>query len=179
MTEDVKALADDLRAAMRASPIDEDDTMLLVEPELLEAAADAIEALSVRERALVEALTRLNDAIGAERAGIAVESDIPLEGLMDAFDATDAARENAAAALTQSPSTGEGGVSKIEPRPNFAEFADALLIAAGLYTDVELAFWLNAPQPMLEMWTPVQLLARGDAARLLQVLRMLEDGVYD
>lgn len=66
----------------------------------------------------------------------------------------------------------------IEPRPNFKEFADAVLIAAGMYTDVELAFWLNAPQPLLDMWTPVQLLAKGDAISLLTVMRQLEDGVY-
>lgn len=85
------------------------------------------------------------------------------------------------------PVTDVGGVespglgvapSDAEARPNFAEFSDALLIAAGLYTDVELAFWLNAPQPLLDMWTPVQLLARGEGSKLLHVLRMLEDGVY-
>ena len=68
--------------------------------------------------------------------------------------------------------------SEVEPRPNYKEFADALLIAAGMYSDVELAFWLNAPQPMIEMWTPVQLLARGESARLLGVLRQIEEGVY-
>lgn len=96
MSDDVKALADDLRAAMRASPIDEDDTMLLVEPELLEAAADAIEALSVRERVLVEALTFAEQML--------VEAN---EAKSD-FDVRRAAllcRE--AIALTQSPSTGE------------------------------------------------------------------------
>jgi hypothetical protein len=66
----------------------------------------------------------------------------------------------------------------VSPRPNFAEFSEALLIAAGLYSDVELAFWLTAPQPMLGMWTPVQLLARGEADRLLMVLKQLEDCVY-
>lgn len=64
------------------------------------------------------------------------------------------------------------------PRPNYAEFAEALLIAATLYDDVELAFWLTAPQPLIEMWTPVQLLARGESARLLSALRALEDGAY-
>lgn len=64
------------------------------------------------------------------------------------------------------------------PRANYAEFAEALLIAAGMYSDVELAFWLNAPQPLLEMWTPVQLLARGEADRLLAAMRRLEDGAY-
>ncbi len=66
----------------------------------------------------------------------------------------------------------------VGPTPNFAEFSEALLIAAGLYTDVELAFWLTAPQPLLGMWTPIQLLARGEGAKLLQVLQQLEDGVY-
>lgn len=66
----------------------------------------------------------------------------------------------------------------IEPRPNFAEFHEAVLIAAGLYSDVELAFWLTAPQPLLEMWTPIQLLARGESGRLLQVMRQIEEGVY-
>jgi uncharacterized protein (DUF2384 family) len=66
----------------------------------------------------------------------------------------------------------------VPPRPNFAEFSEALLIAAGFYNDVELAFWLTAPQPLLEMWTPIQLLARGDGPKLLQVMRGLEDGVY-
>lgn len=68
---------------------------------------------------------------------------------------------------------------QVEPaRPNFAEFSEALTIAAGMYADVELAFWLNAPQPMLGMWTPVQLLANGRAADLLTVLRQLEDSAY-
>lgn len=66
----------------------------------------------------------------------------------------------------------------VVPRPNFAEFSEALLIAAGLYNDVELAFWLTAPQPLLGMWTPVQLLARGEAPKLLQAMQGLEDGVY-
>lgn len=66
----------------------------------------------------------------------------------------------------------------IEPAPNYAAFSTALLIAAGMYSDVELAFWLNAPQPLLEMWTPIQLLARGEADRLLVVMQQLEDGVY-
>jgi hypothetical protein len=61
---------------------------------------------------------------------------------------------------------------------NTHDFAEAFKIAATLYSDVELAFWLNAPQPLLGMWTPVQLLARGEAAELLRVLRGLEDGVY-
>ena len=69
-------------------------------------------------------------------------------------------------------------LGEVEPRPNHKEFSEALLIAAGMYTDVELAFWLNAPQPLLEMWTPVQLLARGDAHRLLHVMNQIEDGVY-
>lgn len=64
------------------------------------------------------------------------------------------------------------------PSPNFAEFADAVLIAAGMYTDVELAFWLNAPQPLIGMWTPIQLLARGEASKLLSVMRAIEDGAY-
>lgn len=63
-------------------------------------------------------------------------------------------------------------------RPNYQEFSDALLIAAGMYTDVELAFWLNAPQPLINMWTPVQLLARGEADRLLKVMRQIKDGIY-
>lgn len=69
-------------------------------------------------------------------------------------------------------------MTDVEPRPNFKEFADAILIAAGMYTDVELAFWLTAPQPLIEMWTPVQLLARGEADRLLMVMRQIDDGVY-
>jgi hypothetical protein len=64
--------------------------------------------------------------------------------------------------------------SVVVARPNYAEFADAVLIAAGMYTDVELAFWLNAPQPLLEMWTPIQLLAKGESVRLLEVMRQLE-----
>ena len=68
---------------------------------------------------------------------------------------------------------------QVEPaRPNFAEFSEALLIAAGMYTDVELAFWLNAPQPMLGMWTPVQLLARGDGPDLLRAMQSLDAGAY-
>lgn len=67
---------------------------------------------------------------------------------------------------------------RIEARPNFSEFVTAITIAAGIYTDVELAFWLTSPQPLLEMWTPVQLLACGEAPRLLAVMRQLEDGVY-
>lgn len=65
-----------------------------------------------------------------------------------------------------------------QPRPNFKEFAEAVLIAAGMYTDVELAFWLNAPQPLAGMWTPIQLLAQGRGDRLLEIMRQLEDGVY-
>jgi hypothetical protein len=70
------------------------------------------------------------------------------------------------------------GQVELKPRPNFAEFSEALLIAAGMYSDVELAFWLTAPQPLLDMWTPVQLLARGEAPRLLQVMQQIENGVY-
>jgi len=66
----------------------------------------------------------------------------------------------------------------IEPRPNYKNFRDALLTAAGIYNDVELAFWLNAPQPLLGMWTPIQLLARGEAHELLRVMDQLADGVY-
>lgn len=71
-----------------------------------------------------------------------------------------------------------GPAECVEPRPNYAEWADAVLIAAGLYTDVELAFWLNAPQPLVGMFTPIQLLAAGRGAELLRVMRQLEDGVY-
>lgn len=70
------------------------------------------------------------------------------------------------------------GIPSAGPRPNFAEFADALLIAASMYTDVELAFWLTAPQPLIGMWTPVQLLARGEADKLRSVMRAIEDGAY-
>lgn len=66
----------------------------------------------------------------------------------------------------------------IEPRPSIEAFQESVLIAAGLYTDVELAFWLNAPQPLIGMFTPVQLLASGRADELVRVLRALEDGVY-
>lgn len=66
----------------------------------------------------------------------------------------------------------------IRPRPNYDEFAEATLIAAGMYNDVELAFWLNAPQPLIGMFTPVQLLAAGRAKELLAVLRRLEEGAY-
>ena len=65
-----------------------------------------------------------------------------------------------------------------EPSLNADYFADAVRLAASMYTDVELAFWLNAPQPLLGMWTPVQLLARGEAEDLLRTLRQIEDGTY-
>jgi hypothetical protein len=68
--------------------------------------------------------------------------------------------------------------SAVEARPNFREFHEAVLIAAGMYSDVELAFWLTAPQPLVGMWTPIQLLARGEADKLLTVLQQLESGVY-
>jgi Lar family restriction alleviation protein len=76
------------------------------------------------------------------------------------------------------PEASEQLQERVPPRPNFDEFSQALLIAAGLYSDVELAFWLTAPQPLLDMWTPVQLLARGEAPKLLQVMQQIEDGVY-
>ena len=66
----------------------------------------------------------------------------------------------------------------VEARVGYREFSDALLIAAGMYSDVELAFWLNAPQPLLGMWTPVQLLARGESDALLRVMRQIEEGAY-
>ena len=73
--------------------------------------------------------------------------------------------------------SGEAPMTDVE-RANSAEFTDAILIAASLYSDVELAFWLTAPHPLLDMWTPVQLLARGEAGRLLSIMRGLEDGAY-
>lgn len=67
-------------------------------------------------------------------------------------------------------------VAAIEP--NAAAFIEAVSLAATLYTDVELAFWLTAPQPLIGMWTPVQLLARGEAGLLLGRLQAMADGVY-
>jgi hypothetical protein len=96
---------------------------------------------------------------------------------MEGLSAKDAVEHwNSRTPDAQPSSTDE--VERVEPRPNFAEFSQALLIAAGIYTDVELAFWLTAPQPLLAMWTPIQLLTRGEAPQLLQVMQQLEDGVY-
>ncbi len=61
---------------------------------------------------------------------------------------------------------------------NVGAFLEAVMIAADMYTPGELAFWLNAPQPLLDMWTPVQLLAREEAAHLLVVLHQVEDGNF-
>lgn len=57
-------------------------------------------------------------------------------------------------------------------------FAEAVAIAADLYTDAELAVWLTAPQPQADNWTPLQLLGCGKSAELLAAMRRLVDGVY-
>lgn len=57
-------------------------------------------------------------------------------------------------------------------------FVEALALATELYTDAELAVWLTSPQPLLEGWTPLQLLGCGKAADLLRVMQALDAGVY-
>ena len=60
------------------------------------------------------------------------------------------------------------------PRPSI----EAITIAAGIYTDMELVVWLQAPQPLLENWTPLQLIACGRGDDLARAMRQMEDGVY-
>lgn len=63
---------------------------------------------------------------------------------------------------------------RIEARPAI----EALLIAGGFYTDQEFAIWLTSPQPLLDNWTPIQLIGCGKGDELLRVMKALDDGVY-
>ena len=68
-----------------------------------------------------------------------------------------------------------------DPHPVEADtpFGDAIkTLEAWWYTDEELARWLTAPQPLLDGLTPIQLLATGRKAELLNVVRALDDGAY-
>ena len=65
-----------------------------------------------------------------------------------------------------------------EQNDQLVAFHEAIGIATECYTPVELAFWLNAPQPLLDNWTPVQLLGGGKAEQLLNVMESLESGVH-
>jgi hypothetical protein len=57
-------------------------------------------------------------------------------------------------------------------------FQQAVGIASELYSDVELAVWLTAPQPLLNNLTPIQLLALGRSPELLRVMQALDEGAY-
>ena len=62
------------------------------------------------------------------------------------------------------------------PQPH--PFAEAVTLATQFYDDGELARWLYLPQPLCGGSTPIQLLATGRSALLLQVMQALDDGVY-
>lgn len=61
----------------------------------------------------------------------------------------------------------------------FTPFADAIrTLEAEWYTDAELATWLSSPQPLIEGKTPIELLAEGRKAELLNAIRALDEGAY-
>ena len=57
-------------------------------------------------------------------------------------------------------------------------FARAVLIASSWYSDPELAIWFTAPQPLLDGWTPLQLLGCGRANQLESAVIALNESVY-
>lgn len=58
------------------------------------------------------------------------------------------------------------------------DFVEAVRLAATWYSHAELAVWLTAPQPLLDHWTPLQLLGSGRAPALLQIMNALDQGAY-
>jgi len=57
-------------------------------------------------------------------------------------------------------------------------FQQAVGIASELYSDIEVAVWLTAPQPLLNNLNPIQLLALGRSPELLRVMQALDEGAY-
>lgn len=57
-------------------------------------------------------------------------------------------------------------------------FQQAVGIASEIYSDLELAVWLTAPQPLLNNLNPIQLLALGRSPELLSAMQAFDEGAF-